>query len=626
MTILQALKGYYDRVAEREPGTPRFGYGFAPISFSLVLRNDGILIDVDDLREQGEKKLVPKTLLVPKDFDDRTSGNTPRVFWDKTEYVLGVPFDNERTTLRHSNFCDRHKELFAGTTDDGLLAVLAFLKSWHPNRFAALRHAKDIIPESNFVFRLDGEQQFIHERPAARELWERDLARLTGGAIQCLVSGSLGTLARIHPLIKNIAQPGQPTPKFVAFDKGSDAFASFGKEQGANAATSQCAAFAYATALNELLARSRGRDKKGRPLYRNRIQLADATTVFWAAASEAAEAEAAEDFFSYASAPPDDEAETTKMRPAMQALAEGRPLDLPDMHLTEDTKFYILGLSPNAARISVRFWHQTTLGDLGRRFHQHWRDLRIDGVRWKQPPAIWWLLTRMGPARRNEQGQVKYDTKHIPPNLAGEVMRAILSGTPYPRTLLANLLMRLRTDRVADGLRIALIKACLVREMRLRNPDLPKEKYVSLNRDDTDPAYRLGRLFAVLERSQEAALDGINATIRDRFYGSASATPAAVFPILIRNGMHHLAGLRKGRGARWVKKPAATGHWLGQEMGEILNGLDRDWPKSFTMEAQGRFAMGYFHQKYAKREDAPDDLKTSPEIDDTPAATEEETQ
>jgi CRISPR-associated protein Csd1 len=308
----------------------------------------------------------------------------------------------------------------------------------------------------------------------------------------------------------------------------------------------------------------------------------------------------------------------------MERIEKGRPLEAPDLKLAEETKFYILGLAPNAARLSVRFWEATTLGAIGKAFHQHWHDMRLDGLAWGQPPALWRLLIRTAPARRNQQGVVRYDTKQIPPNLAGELMRAILSGRPYPRTILSHVLMRFRSDHELDGLRVALVKAAIVRDMRRDIPDLPKETYVSLNRDDPDSAYRLGRLFAILEKTQQAALDGVNTTIRDRFYGSASATPSAVFPILIRNGMHHLAGLRKGRGARWVKRPAATGTWLSQEMGDILDGLGKDLPKSFTIEAQGRFAVGYFHQKYARRDDAPDDLTAAEpdvEADDSDADT-----
>ena len=247
--------------------------------------------------------------------------------------------------------------------------------------------------------------------------------------------------------------------------------------------------------------------------------------------------------------------ETTKMHPVMERMEQGRPLDIPELHFKDDTKFYILGLSPNAARLSVRFWHRTTLGDLGHRFHQHWRDLKIDGLRSTQPPAIWLLLTRMAPARRNEQGQVKYDTKHVPPNLAGEVMRAILTGGRYPGTLLSNLVMRVRADGVLDRVRVSLIKATIVRAMRL-DGRLPQEDYLMrTDPDDPNPARRLGRLFAVLERAQLAALgDKINTTIKDKFLGAAAATPGQVFVGLVKNAQHHTKRLRNGHSdAGWIK-------------------------------------------------------------------------
>jgi CRISPR-associated protein Csd1 len=523
---------------------------------------------------------------------------------------LGVARNRDDKTIVDTSldafekFKQHHLNICEASDDPGLQALLAFLKIWRPERLAELQYSSEIV-DQNIAFRFDdGSKGFLHERAAARELWERlnRVENATGNL--CLVTGETSPIARLHPSIKGVRDAQSSGASIISFNQES--FRSYGKDQGDNAPVSEIAAFAYTTALNDLL-------RKG---SRNRIQLADATTVFWAEAEDAADAEAAESFFGFLSAPPDDADSAAKMRPVMQRMEQGRPLDVPELHFRDNTKFYILGLSPNAARLSVRFWHRTTLGDLGNRFHQHWRDLRIDGLRWVQPPAIWLLLTRIAPARRNEQGQIKFDSKHIPPTLAGELTRAILTGSPYPRTLLSNLLMRLRTDRVVDGLRVALIKACLVRAMRLRDDDQPKEVYVSLNREELNPAYRLGRLFAVLEKSQEAALEGVNATIRDRFYGSASATPAAVFPILIRNGMHHLAGLRKGRGARWVKSPAATGAWLANEMGDILNGLSRDWPKSFTMEDQGRFAIGYFHQRFAKREGAPDEVKNDAPIDE----------
>ena len=615
MTILQALKGHYDRVAEREPGSiPPFGYSWEQVSFVAILSRDGELLDIDDLRVMEGKKLRPTLEQVP--LVERTSDKKSKFLWDNTSYVFGRSAKSKRSDDEHKTFKDFHSTLLASTEDIGLLALLKFLSKWQVNVFEKLRNFDELI-DNNVVFRLEDDAfyRFIHRRPAAIEIWRKYRETQFKSRGLCLITGDAGPIAELHqPSIGGVLGAQTSGAYIVSFN--ANAYESYGLASGKNAPVSEIASFAYATGLNELLSRIRGRDPKGRPLYSNRIQLADATTVFWAEAENAAEAEAAEEIFGGFLDPPSDADQTKKLRDIVQRIERGQPLAHIDPKLDEATNFYILGLSPNAARLSVRFWHRTTLGDLGHRFHQHWRDLKIDGLRWTQPPAIWLLLTRMAPARRNEQGQIKYDAKHIPPNLAGEVMRAILTGAPYPRTLLANLLMRLRTDRVVDGLRVALIKACLVRAPRRHDADPTKEVYVSLNRDDLNPAYRLGRFFAVLEKSQEAALEGINATIRDRFYGSASATPAAVFPILIRNGMHHLAGLRKGRGARWVKKPAATGAWLASEMGDILNGLSRDWPKSFTMEDQGRFAIGYFHQKFAKREDAPDDVKTDAPTDE----------
>jgi CRISPR-associated protein Csd1 len=527
--------------------------------------------------------------------------------WDKTAYVLGLaPEIKKRTAEEHDAFKAHQRELIGESSDEGLRALVRFLETWVPSRESIPRYRDELIG-ANVVFRLLGEQGYLHDRPAAREIWLRHLQGKAAKTGLCLVSGKDARIALTHPTLGGVRGAQSSGSAIVSFNQ--EAFTSYGKEQGANAPVSEQAAFAYTTALNDLLRRD-GPQK---------VQIGDATTVFWAEAADPEEAAAAEKVMPWFLEPPQegrDAAETKAIEHVMKLVEKGRPLEDSELHLKPGTKFYILGLSPNAARLSVRFWEATTLGAIGRAFHQHWQDLHIDGLAWRTPPAVRRLLSRTAPARRNQQGVVKYDTKQIPPNLAGELMRAIMTGRPYPRTILANILMRFRSDHEIDGLRVALVKASIVRDMRRNNSQLPKETYVSLNRDDPDPAYRLGRAFAILEKTQQAALDGINATIRDRFYGSASATPAAVFPILIRNAMHHLAGLRKGRGARWVTKPAATGHWLSQEMGEILDGLDKNLPKSFTIEAQGRFAMGYFHQKYAKRPDAPNDLAVAePEAD-----------
>jgi len=249
----------------------------------------------------------------------------------------------------------------------------------------------------------------------------------------------------------------------------------------------------------------------------------------------------------------------------------------------------VLGLSPNAARLSIRFWYEGTLGDLARRFREHWNALTIEPTPWRTAPAIWRLLYETAAQRKAE---------NISPLLAGELMRAILTGGPYPRALLSAVVMRLRADRDVNGMRAAICKACLIRNRE----DVP----VSLDRNEPNPGYRLGRLFAVLEAAQRAALGKVNASIRDRYYGAASATPASIFPVLLRNAGHHLSNLRKDKGG--------LAHWFEKEIGEIVDGLDSKLPHNLRIEDQGRFAVGYYHQRFTKRADAPGDLnEISPE-------------
>ena len=588
--ILQALNGYYERVARTDKSIPQFGYGTAQLSFSLVLDRSGIVLDVADLRRTVRSSSRPTEFVVPKDFDDRTAGDTaPRAFWDKPEYVLGVSDNIERAARRFQNFKARHIAMFQGNVDSGLQAILAFLMQWEPGQISTLRFADQMTSDVNICFRLDGELGFTHDSVAARAAWQSSLLKTQETTAQCLITGASITAARIHPLIKNISAPGKPTPKLISFDKDSDAYASYGKVEGANAPISEAMAFGYSTALNSLLSRTHGRDAKDRPIYRNRVQIGDATTVFWAEAADAVQAETSEDLMAALFNPPDEAADTdatatSKVRGIVEQMAAGRPIEQAAPNLAADTRFYVLGLSPNAARISVRFWHQTTLGDLGAAFQQHWQDMRIEPLPWRTAPAIWRLLREVAPQQKSE---------NIPPNLAGAVMRAILDRTRYPATLLAAVITRIRADGDINGIRAALIKACLVRQ----NKEVP----VSLDRANVNPGYRLGRLFAVLESTQKAALPSLNATIRDRYFGAASAAPASVFPLLVRNSNHHLANLRKGDKGRLAA-------WLEREIGEVIDGIGARFPGSLRLEEQGQFAIGYYHQRFAKRADKPTEI------------------
>ena len=426
--------------------------------------------------------------------------------------------------------------------------------------------------DTNVVFHLDGEHGFLHERSSAKEVWLTHLANEGGAAGLCLVTGEHAPIARLHPSVKGVAGAQGSGASIVSFEK--DAFKSFGKERGANAPVSERTAFAYTTSLNALLERD----------SRRRIRLGDTTTVFWAeAAGDDSDAKAAEDLFSMFEDPPTDEQETAKLAAKLSLIAKGRPLAEVDPNLHEDTRFFVLGLAPNAARLSIRFWHEDRFGALARRIGEHFLDMRLEPAPWRTAPAARRLL---------RETAVQGKAENIPPILGGALMRSILTGGRYPRSLFAAVIARMRADGNVTGLRAAICKAALARDHRLgfEEEDVP----VSLNPEDTNPAYRLGRLFAIYESAQRYALPDVNATIKDRYFAAASSTPASVFPLLERGSAHHLAILRKNDKGRLA-------HWLDAEIDKILAGLDTAFPRSLRLEDQGRFAIGYHHQRATRR-------------------------
>ena len=582
MTILAALNGYHRRL-EAKGKAPGYGYASQPISYAIALTPDGEPVGVTPLIDTSGKKPRPRSLPVPRP-EKRASNIAPNFLWDKTSYVLGVTATpSDRTAQLHDAFKALHEEALADTKDEGLAAFLAFLRRWAPDRFDAPPFTAEMC-DANIVFRLDGELEFLHDRSAARTAWTRHLAAQSASEARCLVTGETAPVARLHPAIKGVYGAQTSGASIVSFNL--DAFTSYGKEQGANAPVSEHAAAAYTTALNTLLARNSV----------NRVQIGDASTVFWAEAADVGEAaaEAAELLFAHVLAPPTDEGEAVRVGDVLDKMARGRPLKEINLKLEEGTRFYVLGLSPNAARLSIRFWHADTLGGLAERFREHWRDLWIEPTAWgRRPPSIHRLLYETA---------VQHKAENIPPLLGGALTRSILTGERYPRPLFTTLITRIRADRTINGLRAAMLKACLVRDARKegKKEDVP----VSLNREESNAGYRLGRLFAVLEGAQRAALGNINATIRDRYYGAASATPASVFPILLRTAGHHLSSMRKG-------DKGGLAHWMEQEIGQIVGGLGASLPRNLRIEDQGRFAIGYYHQRFAGREAAPEDASAA---------------
>lgn len=569
MSVLAALASAYDRM----DNLPRPGYSTEKISFVIGLNADGSVASVSDLRDGETKKKQPRMLPVPQGTK-RTVSIAPNLLWDKTAYVLGVTAgEGRRTADEHAAFKARQVELIDGSDDAGLLALRRFLERWTPEQFVSPMWPEE-MKDTNVVFALESERlvgEFLHDRQAARELAVGDSA-VEGEGPVCLVTGMHGPVARLHPAIKNIWGGQSSGGAIVSYNL--DAFTSYGHEQGANAQISEKAAFKYTTALNALLANAS-----------NRLQVGDASTVFWADASAHA-AKAAEDLFDQMVNSVDEVRQANKVGLVLERIRRGMVLRdaaadlIPD--LASGVRFHILGLAPNASRVSIRFWFEDDFGVLADNYRRYVEDMRILPAPSEPFPPLWRYLVETAVLGKRE---------NVPPNLAGAWMRAILTGAPYPMTLLSAVLTRIRADGDINAFRVSMLRALLTRNFRLA-----KEAPVALDPDNRNKGYLLGRLFALYENAQTAALGrNVNATIKDKFYASASASPRRVFSLLERNSVNHLSKLGKLRPGQRVNLEKA----IGEIMGSMQPGED-PFPASLPAEDQALFGLGYYHQRSAQ--------------------------
>ncbi len=314
------------------------------------------------------------------------------------------------------------------------------------------------------------------------------------------------------------------------------------------------------------------------------MTIGDTTTVFWTEKPSPVE-DLLADLFAGKWEKEEQNAEDPGLKADLRLFLEAVRDGKQPYGIDPTVPFFILGLAPNASRLAVRFWHASTVGEMQERIGRHFRDLAIQRNYPDEPefPGMWQLLVETAVQRK---------TDNINPSLAGALMRAILTGSPYPQSLLSAVVGRTRADQTVNYFRAAMIKACLVRKFRILN-HYPMEVTMSLNKESTNTAYLLGRLFAVLEKAQRDALgQTVNATIRDRYYSSASTTPAAVFPLLIRLAQHHI-------------QKAEYGFINDRMIEEIMAGIEK-FPAHLSLDDQGLFALGYYHQRqdfYQKKND-----------------------
>lgn len=587
--ILQALTEYYETLAARGE-LARPGWSSSNISYVLYINDAGELeqaVSVKTEQPRGKKTvMLPQAMLLPAPAK-RTSGVASNFLWDNSSYIFGA--DNKGKPQRSMECFEacrkRHHALLDHTDCPAARALLAFFDHWEPERAAehpALRENwDDMIAGSNFVFRY--QDMFVQDDPLVRQAWQKhyDGSSEESGDMVCLVTGQKGSPEATHPAIKGVKGAQSSGAALVSFN--APALCSYGREQNLNAPVSKYAAFAYTEALNHLLA-----DRE------HVFHIGDATVLFWCREGQPDYQDFLGDFMFGNS---ESESSNDLFQMAKQIFS-GQPVVYHETELRSDMDFYILGLSPNAARLSVRFFLHNTFGNFLKNVLAHYERLRIVRPAYepKSEIPLWKLL--------NETVNQKSRDKTPAPNMAGETLRAVLTDTYYPATLRNGVTMRIRAERKVTYGRAAILKAYY-----LKNPhkDVPKEVLtVSLNPDHsentttiTNIPFNLGRLFALYEEIQSAVNPNLNTTIRDKYFNSAAATPASVFPRLVNLSQAHLKKLRK---------PKTMGAYVSYErqVREFMEPVGKTFPTRLSLPEQGSFQLGYYHQtqmRYQKKEE-----------------------
>jgi len=579
--ILQALAKHYENLAA-EGKVSKEGWCEAKVSYAIELMPDGKVkgfISLKTEEERGKKKVwVSTTRMVPQ-MVTRSSGVSSNFLCDNSKYMLGFNKDgsSKRVLECFQAAKEKHLELLEQAEGEMAASIKAFFETWNPEKEEEKLKESEIwealTDGGNLIFYMNGCE--AQEDEEIKELWNEKQNSCDGeeggNTGICLVTGKKAEISRIHRTIKGV--PGAQSSGAALVSFNAPAFESYGKEQSYNAPVGKYAEFAYTTALNYLLSQ------------RNyTFQLGDTMVVYWAENGQ----KAYQDVFSFALVPTVDNRET--IREIFDCIKKDQPIKVEDIEMDSEQRFYILGLAPNAARLSVRFFYQDSFGKILEHISEHYERMKIVQPSWETREYMSIRDMLMETVNQNSR-----DKSPIP-NMAAMVMQAVLSGGRYPASLYTDTLIRIRADQGERKLswgRTAILKAYLIRNTNWKEG----VNYMGLNKENSEQPYLLGRLFAVLEFIQKDTNPGIKATIRDRYFNSACATPASVFPILIKLMNSHIKKLeRDNLGAKISYENQLT---------EIMGKLD-EFPRRLTLEEQGKFDLGYYHQvqdKYTKRED-----------------------
>lgn len=564
--ILRALYEYYQRKSadpENADMAPA-GWQWKEIPFVLVLDASGRLVTIDDYRDPSKGNSRARAFLVPQEVK-RTVGVVSNMLWDKPSYIWGYDPEGKLERLRRQQQAFVEAILRLPQDDKGVQAALVWLSD--PEEALAQAQAKpewgDIAETASFIaLRLDGDidenggPRLICRRPAVHAVLPLQPEKTGTDAKICLITGERAPVARLHASIKNV--PGAQTSGAAIVSFNQRSFCSYGKTQGDNAPVSEAAADAYTKALNYLL-------RKDSP---QKIQCGGTTTVFWARKG----GEPLEGILAEILGGQEDKDDPDKRANAVRSLLTS-PHNGGGAQLGADNMFYVLGLSPNAARLSVRFWLPIKVAILKEKLGDWFNQIQLIGGKTEYPP-LRSLLSSLA---------LGYKLDNLSLLLEGKMLESIFKGTPFPQTMLVTALRRMRAEQDLPHLRAALIKAALIRNHNR------KDITMSLDPHNPDAAYQLGRLFSALEKTQEEAMPGINTTIRERYFSGASMRPATVFPVLHRLHMHHLKKIEnRGRSVN-----------LEKQVSEIVGKLSSTYPRMLNLEQQGAFAIGYYHQRQA---------------------------